>query len=388
MSSSIPTIRGFSVLDPRIREGGDNPDQRYLIATLRVARPTASGERWDRLERLDFQVYAGNPYLPGDGGRSASHLDFEDVRLDADGGFEVFAAPTPTGPNWLENPPDGSRILVRQIYSEWADAAPGEVHIDRLGHEGDAKPAPTGADMAGRLRRAAANLVPHVRIWPEMVRVGYVERLGANRLSPPFDPGTLGGVPGRWMASGSFDLEPDDALIVTTWPAGGDYQGIQLADLWFSPLEYANRQTSLTGDQSSPRRRRRVPVRRVGDGSRCAQLARHDGPTAGGDPAAVRRDGPLGLRPFRASERHGGAGCRRAPAPPGIDARHAARRSQGDTGAPSTPRATPFRLLTASATPPRQRLLGALRRRRRRTRPNPPKPRRRSDGTWTTIRIA
>ncbi len=162
----------------------------------------------------------------------------------------MFAAPTPTGPNWLENPPDGSRILVRQIYSEWADAAPGEVHIDRLGHEGDAKPAPTGADMAGRLRRAAANLVPHVRIWPEMVRVGYVERLGANRLSPPFDPGTLGGVPGRWMASGSFDLEPDDALIVTTWPAGGDYQGIQLADLWFSSLEYANRQTSLTGDQA------------------------------------------------------------------------------------------------------------------------------------------
>ena len=27
-------------------------------------------------------------------------------------------------------------------------------------------------------------------------------------------------------------------------------QGIQLADLWFSSLEYANRQTSLTGDQA------------------------------------------------------------------------------------------------------------------------------------------
>ena len=40
--------------------------------------------------------------------------------------------------------------------------------------------------------------------------------------------------------------------MITTWPAGGDYQGIQLADLWFSSLEYANRQTSLTTAQARP----------------------------------------------------------------------------------------------------------------------------------------
>jgi len=31
----------------------------------------------------------------------------------------------------------------------------------------------------------------------------------------------------------------------------GNYQGIQLTDLWFSSLEYANRQTSLNGDQTA-----------------------------------------------------------------------------------------------------------------------------------------
>ena len=39
-------------------------------------------------------------------------------------------------------------------------------------------------------------------------------------------------------------------LVVHYRRAGGDYQGIQLADLWFSSLEYANRQTSLTADQA------------------------------------------------------------------------------------------------------------------------------------------
>ena len=52
------------------------------------------------------------------------------------------------------------------------------------------------------------------------------------------------------MATGTFELADDEALVITTWPAGGDYQGIQLADLWFSSLEYANRQTSLTAEQA------------------------------------------------------------------------------------------------------------------------------------------
>ena len=52
------------------------------------------------------------------------------------------------------------------------------------------------------------------------------------------------------MSHGTFDLADDEALVVRTWPSNGNYQGIQLGDLWFSSLEYANRQTSLSGDQA------------------------------------------------------------------------------------------------------------------------------------------
>ena len=62
----------------------------------------------------------------------------------------------------------------------------------------------------------------------------------------------MGGVPGRWMVHGTFELDDDEALIVKTAPASGNYQGIQLLDLWLEALEYANRQTSLTGDQTQP----------------------------------------------------------------------------------------------------------------------------------------
>jgi hypothetical protein len=82
-----------------------------------------------------------------------------------------------------------------------------------------------------------------------MVRTRYLTDT-VNTLSPLYDPGSVGGVHGRWMSHGSYDLAQDEALVVRLWPAPGNYVGIQLTDLWFSSLEYANRQTSLSGDQT------------------------------------------------------------------------------------------------------------------------------------------
>lgn len=240
----------FRILDPRIREGGDNPDQRYLIASVRGGETYRIWGSRGTARRVDLQIYAGDPYVAGSGGRAASYLDHEDIDFAADGSFSVVASPHATPGRGLENPPDATRVLVRQVYSDWDHEMTGEVHIDRVGHEGDLRPVLTTEAMAERLAHATENLRTHVAVWPEMVRTNYVERRPPNVIGAPFDPGTVGGVPGRWMASGTWLLEPDEALVVTTWPAGGDYQGIQLADLWFSSLEYANRQTSLTTDQA------------------------------------------------------------------------------------------------------------------------------------------
>jgi hypothetical protein len=245
-----PDFPYFQVLDHRIREGGDNPDQRYLIASLKGGQDYRIWGRLGANRRLDFQVYAGNPFVPGSGGRVASFLSFERLAPAPDGSFEVFLTPQERAGNWLENPSDGSRVLVREVFGDWERETPGEVHIDRLGHEGDLKPVLTEAAMAERLRRAAADLRLRVRHWPDFVKDYNLAKRPTNELSAPSDPSALGGVPGRYSSSGHWELADDEALIIRTWPAGGSYQGIQLADLWFSSLEYANRQTSLTGDQA------------------------------------------------------------------------------------------------------------------------------------------
>jgi hypothetical protein len=246
-----PGFPTFRVVDPRIREGGDNPDQRYSISRLRGGEAYRIWGRLGAERRIDLQVYAGDPYVLGSGGRSAGYLAHEELTFGPDGEFEVVASPErPQSGDWIENPPDGPRILVRQVYDAWVDREMGEVHIDRIGAEGDLRPVLTEEEMAGRLERAAAGLAIHTRVWPEMLRQFYVEGQAPNVVSVPFDPGALGGVSGRYMCHAAWDLAPDEALVLTTWPMDGDYQGVQLADLWWSSLEYANRQTSLTGTQA------------------------------------------------------------------------------------------------------------------------------------------
>lgn len=239
----------FRVLDHRVREGGDNADQRYLMATLQGGATYRVHGTVGSARRVDFQVYAGLPTTGA--GRMAGFLDFEDLGLGVDDSFEVtLSVERPDGvSNWVACPAEATELLVRQIYSDWTADPRGTVHIDRVGAEGDFTAPLRAEQLTQRLDAAAAELIERTTIWPALVQ-GYVERTGWNALSAPFDPGALGGVPGRWMCHGTFNLAADEALVIRTWPAAGNYQGIQLTDMWFSSLEYANRQGSLTADQS------------------------------------------------------------------------------------------------------------------------------------------
>ncbi len=152
---------------------------------------------------------------------------------------------------------------MRQVFSDWKNETPGEVHIDRVGFEGKQKPVLSEAAMAARLSKAAEDLTRSVASWPDFVLESYMKARPANMLSTPADPTAVGGVPGRFMSNGHFELAEGEALVVTVWPIGARYQGIQLADPWFSSLEYANRVTSLSADQA-----RRAPTAPIASSSR------------------------------------------------------------------------------------------------------------------------
>ncbi|MFN8624752.1 MAG: DUF1214 domain-containing protein [Candidatus Binatia bacterium] len=239
----------FRVVDFNVRAGGDCPYQRYLMADLRGGEQYRIWGTRGTQRGLDAQVYAGTPWKSGTG-RSASVLTMEEMQFNADGTFEIALSPERTRGNWLENPPDGTSVLVRQIFCDWRNELPGEVHIDRVGYEGRLKPAMTTAEVARRIAAAAEEFKMECRLWPNFFLERTVKAQPVNTLSPARDRSAHGGRPGRPMSEGSFELADDDALVVTMWPSPATCQGIQLMDDWMASLEYANRQTSLTLDQA------------------------------------------------------------------------------------------------------------------------------------------
>jgi hypothetical protein len=241
----------FRILDFWRREGGDNSDQRYAFSPLRGGETYRVWGSLGSARRIELQLYAGLPWTGK--GRSAGYLPFEDIEIAEDGSFEITlsAERAANASTWLENPADTTTVFVRHIYDDWSDEpATGHVHIDRVGYEGRRRPDETVADTAARFVEAAELLEQTATLWPDFVQQRYVRARPAHEAATLMDTYPLGGAKGRWMSSGHFELPPGKALLFKTWPTQAKYQAIQLTDMWFSSLEYANQVSSLTTRQS------------------------------------------------------------------------------------------------------------------------------------------
>jgi len=228
--------------------GADNPDQRYLQCRIRGGE---SYRIWGRLTneaRLDVQIYAGeSTSLP----RSTGFLSFEEMHIEPDGTYEIIVSPSRSGANWMDNPPDSARVLIRQVYSDWSIAKSGEVHIDRIGFEGARRAGPVAADLARGLREAGENLKQDVAAWANLHQTvtDSDHATPVNAIPPPASTFAQGGAKNRYMTFSIYDVADDEALVLRWWPMGGTYQAVHLRDLWNSSLEYTNMQSSLTGEQ-------------------------------------------------------------------------------------------------------------------------------------------
>ena len=248
----------FSPHDNRTRAGIDNPDQRYSICKVKGGADYRIWGHVGSATRIEFQTYAGDPFTAGGGG-VPSALMFEEVAVADDGSFEVFLTPEKTGETWMANPPDTTQLLIRATYGDWNDKLPAELHIDRIGMEGALRPLATEASAAEGLRRAARDLKVQTRAWPMLLQMRYgtmekpaaIADLPMNVMAPIQDGTSRGAAKGRVMPMGLWDLEPEEALILTIRPLGTPYQGVTLTDLWGNTLEYGNRQSSLSDQQAA-----------------------------------------------------------------------------------------------------------------------------------------
>src|SRR5690242_20747129 len=234
---------------PYTKLGLDNPDTLYFHSYLRDdAEYVVSGHRGSTAD-LNFQVLKGD-YSPVEVPDSLSAFDDRAIEIAADGSFEVRFGPGEPGPNYFRLGQGSSMLLVREVYSDWDRERRGTITIRREDRAGLAPPVADSEALAKRYAVAGKILLSRLRTFLAFPEWFYLNE-PVNTMTPPRP--TPGGLASQFSSAGHFELDEDQAMIVTVPAAGKDvapYQGIQLGSMWYISLDYINHQTSLTADQA------------------------------------------------------------------------------------------------------------------------------------------
>ena len=241
----------FEATGPYTKMGLDNPDTLYFYANLADGAEYAVEGRRGTTADLSFQVMSGN-YSADE--RAASHAAFDDraLEIDADGRFSFRMGPArydddEGDPGYVVLHPGSSMIAVREVFSDWEVEEAGSAILRRLDTVGTA---PDPVTLAGQERfyaKLAEALIGRLRTWLAFPGWFFGEQERNTLYTPRSTPG---GLTTQFSSAGIFELEPDQAMVISVPVAGVPYQGFQLGSMWYTSLDYVDHQTSLTADQA------------------------------------------------------------------------------------------------------------------------------------------
>ena len=226
----------------------DNPDFRYWVADIRDDRRyRITGCVGDAI----FQsITAYNASGTIDASATA-RLDSSSLTLGDNGTFDVtISAEAPDGPgDWLPLPEGASVLWLRQFYGNSASDRIGWCRIDPLDNDGPSPSIDPGRfnHHLGRLRKAMtafpAVFAAAVRddvASPNMVR-HWSEMVGGAAFTEP----------DIHYLRGSWQLEPDEALVIEGVPVPCKYWNILLYSRFLNSLDYRTRTVSRTSANAS-----------------------------------------------------------------------------------------------------------------------------------------
>ena len=167
-------------------------------------------------------------------------LAFDDRELekDADGNFEFRYVAEP----------GAKSMIVREVFNDWDTEERGTLTIERVDTMGQPAKPLRKERLAQRYEVAAKSLVGSIQTWIAFPHF-FQYKEPVNQPTPP--QSTPGGLSSQRSSIGHYEVEPDEALIVTV-PECTDcaYQAIQIGSNWYISTDYETHQTSLTKAQA------------------------------------------------------------------------------------------------------------------------------------------
>jgi len=227
-----PDVPHFTrIADFTAKSGMDNPDNEYRMARI-------NGEK---IYRITGQVHSDR----------IMYIQSERLVTNSAGEFEVIltAQEPEQAQNWLRLEAGVETVLIRYTDKAWGQTHPQDwVLIEQICEACPfVKTELTEADIVTALNRAARSLHDRTASWTAISNRIW-QFIGRNEMGGIRE--TPSGLKGQYSAFGTFELEPDEALILTIADNDADYQGVQLASRWFVSLDYRTHISSLNGTQA------------------------------------------------------------------------------------------------------------------------------------------
>lgn len=247
----------FGLVHPAAGTAGDNPDHIYRgcfldgDATYRIrGKLPPIGQR---STQVSLEIFRGGPgkspvaaqsAATPDLGNQVAFLDTKNIDADPDGSFEVVIGPeTPAGTrNFMKSAPGPITLSLRDVQSDWHQE-PVTAEISRID---GAAPGPelTAEDL---VVQTLATLPDYVETWSNF-NTRWLGGLTDNTLTGPAPRD------GGWgyLAAGRFNLEDDEALVITITDGNAAYIGCQITNQWMiMPRGACDRTLSLNSAQTA-----------------------------------------------------------------------------------------------------------------------------------------
>ncbi|MBV8862068.1 MAG: hypothetical protein JO259_09430 [Mycobacterium sp.] len=219
---------------PFTKMGLDNPDTLYFGCRVQPDHDyLVTGTRGTTTD-LSFQLLGGE-YTDDNVPASQAAFDDRELEIAADGNYQ-----------WQVRPNSPGQLVIREVYGDWSQRR-GTVAIQRLDTAGTAPPPLTRAAIEKRYATAGKQLVSRIKTWLQFPQWFYLNIPVNTMVAPRLTPG---GLATQYSSAGHFELQPDQALVITLPVTDAPYLGFQLGSMWYISLDYINHQTSLNSTQA------------------------------------------------------------------------------------------------------------------------------------------
>jgi hypothetical protein len=184
---------------------------------------------------------------------SSANVLLDELDLGPNGEVELVLSPEEHRGNWMPVGDDATQLVVRHFFYDWDTEVASSLRIERIEQSDDTTPANGSsvrppedprAIVARQLIALGDFVAANLDFFLQFSRPDV-----PNTFLPPLDGTSMGGAAENRPVIGSWDLGPDDVLLLEVTPPGGLYWSFSLGNPWWETIDYGRHQSSLNGHQ-------------------------------------------------------------------------------------------------------------------------------------------